>query len=380
MRARIPAVSVVSVGALLYFLPNVGSSLGLQSSDILFLYTLTFWIAQASAWNVFTGYSGYFNFGQSAFYGIGIYASVILIQDHGINFFLSVPLAGLLTAGVAGAIATFVFRLRDVAGLLFALLTVVLTFVGMSLAQVTNSIDGGRGRTTTIPHYPNFLGDYASFIYRLGLVMAVITVLVSIWVYYSKFGWGLFAIRDQESVAEGLGVPTFRYKVLAFALSMGLAGMSAAVHAVQLSYFQPTDVFDLGGVAIAVVFMAIVGGRSHWLGPVLGAIIIYTATSRLVQSNLATWNDIIRGVGLAAVVVVAREGIVGRVLRHPIRAIAVLVVATVVGALAGVNGTINRLAVGLVTVLVLLLVEEGLAQRLVRLPLRRPRAIAEPAP
>jgi branched-chain amino acid transport system permease protein len=248
----------------------------------------------------------------------------------------------------------------------------------MSVAEVSTSIDGGRGRTTTIPHYPHFLGDYTSFIYRLGLAMAVLTIVASIVVYHSKFGWGLFAIRDQESVAESLGVPTFRYKVLAFGLSMGLAGMSAGIHAVQLSYFQPTDVFDLGGVAIAVVFMGIVGGRKHWLGPVLGAIVIYTASSRLVQSNLATWNDIIRGVGLAVVMVIAREGIVGRVLRHPFRASILLVLSTAIGAAAGVAGTVNRLAVGLVTVLVILLIEEAWAENRIRLqlPLRSRTATA----
>jgi branched-chain amino acid transport system permease protein len=253
--------------------------------------------------------------------------------------------------------------LQGVAGLLFALLTVVLTFVGMSVAQVSTRIDGGRGRTVSIPSYPHVLGDYASFIYRLGLVMAVITVCVSIVVYSSRLGWGLFALRDQEAVAEGLGVPTFRYKVLAFALSMGLAGASAAVHSVQLSYFQPTDIFDLGGVALAVVFMCIVGGRNHWLGPIIGAIIVYTATSRLVQSNLATWNDIIRGLGLAVVMVIAREGIYDRLRRHPIRAISVLVVATVAGAFAGVGGSINRIAVGLVATLLVLLAEQALGRR-----------------
>jgi branched-chain amino acid transport system permease protein len=370
--ARRSLAGVVAAGVLLYFLPSFASTLGLQTTDILFLYTLLFWITQATAWNIFTGYSGYFNFGQSAFYGVGLYASVILIQDHGINFFAAIPLAGLVTGAIAGVIAFFVFRLREVAGLLFALLTVVLTFVGMSVAQVSQSIDGGRGRTVNIPHYPHFLGDYASFIYRLGVVMAVVAVCISIVVYYSKFGWGLFAIRDQEAVAEGLGVPTLRYKLLAFALSCGIVGSSAAIHSVQLSYFQPTDVFDLGGVAIAVVFMCIVGGRNHWLGPIIGAIVIYTATSRLVQSNLATWNDIIRGVGLAVVMVVARDGIVGRLMAQPMLAGGVLVLATLLAAVAGIGGTIDRIAVGLVAMVVVLLVQGALASRL-RLPAGTPR-------
>jgi branched-chain amino acid transport system permease protein len=361
--ARGSLAGVLVVGVILYFVPSFGSTLGLQTQDILFLYSLLFWITQATAWNIFSGYSGYFNFGQSAFYGVGLYASVILVQDHGVNFFLSIPLAGVITALIAGVIAIFVFRLREVAGLLFALLTVVLTFVGMSVAQVSRSIDGGRGRTVSIPHYPHFLGDYASFIYRLGVVMAVVAVCLSIAVYYSKFGWGLFAIRDQEAVAEGLGVPTLRYKLLAFALSCGLVGASSAIHAVQLSYFQPTDVFDLGGVAIAVVFMCIVGGRGHWLGPIIGAIVIYTATSRLVQSNLATWNDIIRGVGLAVVMVIARDGIVGQLRSHPIWAGTVFVSGSLLGALAGVGGAINRIAVGLVVMLVALLVQEAIGSR-----------------
>ncbi|HEY3745532.1 MAG TPA: hypothetical protein VGL17_04780, partial [Gemmatimonadaceae bacterium] len=86
MTARGSLAGVLVVGVILYFVPSFGSTLGLQTQDILFLYTLLFWITQATAWNIFSGYSGYFNFGQSAFYGVGLYASVILVQDHGVNF------------------------------------------------------------------------------------------------------------------------------------------------------------------------------------------------------------------------------------------------------------------------------------------------------
>src|SRR3954451_3631466 len=98
----------------------------------------------------------------------------------------------------------------------------------------------------------------------------VVTLLVSWWVRVSKLGTGLFAIHDDEDVAEVMGVPTFRYKLGAFALSCGLAGLVGGVQALFISYVTTGDTFTIA-LPLTVVLMAVLGGTRHWAGPIVGA-------------------------------------------------------------------------------------------------------------
>lgn len=379
MTRRRSLLAVVGCGVPLYFLPSVAPTLGLTSADLLFLYSLLFWMTQATAWNLFTGYSGYFNFGTAAFFGVGAYTSAVLAAEYGVNFFVTILLAGLAAALLATLLAVSVFRLRVLSGLLFALLTFALTFVGSGVASASRFIDGGKGRVIGIPSYPSFLGDYPSFIFRAGLVLAVLTIAVAIVVFYSKLGSGLFAIRDQEAVAESLGVPTFRYKLIAFALSCGIAGASAALHTVQMSYMTPPEAFDVGGITLGIILICFVGGRSHWLGPLIGALVVYTATSRLTRVELAEWSDIIRGTGLVLVMFLARDGIYVRMRRHPIRCAAPFAAIMLALGLSGTAGAwLDRLAIALVATVVWVLLPDPRRAlgRLLRMPGRGAEDVA----
>ena len=92
----------------------------------------------------------------------------------------------------------------------------------------------------------------------------------------SRLGLGLFAIHDDEDVAEVKGVPTFRYKLGAFALSSGIAGAVGSVYSINVSYVTVGETFEITVIMYPVV-MSIFGGSRHWLGPALGAIIITVA-------------------------------------------------------------------------------------------------------
>ena len=101
---------------------------------------------------------------------------------------------------------------------IFALLTLAVTFALSAIAQLSTWVDGGQGIPIQIPDYPEFLGEYQDLVYRLGLAVAALAVL-GLPDPELAVGWGLFSIRDEEDVAEGLGVPTFRYKMLAITIS-----------------------------------------------------------------------------------------------------------------------------------------------------------------
>ena len=311
-----PWVTAAAVVAL-WFFPDVVSALGLPVFYLLFAYSLFFWIAQASSWNLFTGYSGYFSFGQGAFFGIGVYAVATLAAKRGWPLFPTFVVGGLLAALAGIVIGVVVFRLRKLRGEIFALLTLAVAFVMAALARVSPAIDGGQGVPINQVEPPTFLGDFPTMIFRLGLVVAAVAVVAAQIIQRSRLGWGLFAVRDDEDVAETLGVPTFRFKMVALGVSTFLAGLSGAVHSLQIGYVTIEDVFSIR-VPLFVILMSILGGTRHWAGPVVGAVVVVTLNDRLNRAGLQEVSDLIVGALLILMIVAVKEGLYLRMRERPI--------------------------------------------------------------
>jgi branched-chain amino acid transport system permease protein len=292
----------------LALIPNLQETLDFPRFYVIFLFTVFFWIAQASSWNILTGFSGYFSFGQGAFYGIGVYAVGVLVAKRGWSFAAALPLSGIL-AGAAGLLlGLVVFRLRRLTGEIFALTTLAVAFVLASLARLSPAIDGGTGIFMTGTPLPEFLGDFNTAMYRLTLMIALITLVIAYLIYDSRLGWGLFAVRDDEAVAAGLGVPTFRYKMIALGTNAFLAGLIGGVWALQIGFVTIDDVFNIR-VPLFVILMSVLGGMHHWMGPAVGAVIITTLTDRLNSAGLADINQIIIGLLLVILALAVREGV-----------------------------------------------------------------------
>jgi branched-chain amino acid transport system permease protein len=314
--ARVRAlVGFGAVALILGFAPNMQESLEFPRFYLIFLFTMFFWIAQASSWNILTGYSGYFSFGQGAFYGVGVYTVGVLVVKQGWSFMTALPVAGLL-AGLTGLfLGLVVFRVRRLTGEIFALTTLAIAFVLASVARLSPSIDGGTGIFMTGTPLPGFLGEFTTAAYRLTLAITLITVVVAYLIHDSRLGWGLFAIRDDEPVAEGLGVPTFRYKMVALGANALLAGLMGGVWALQLGFVTVDDVFNIR-VPLFVILMSVLGGMQHWMGPVIGAVIITTLTDRLNSAGLTDVNQIIIGGMLVVLALAVREGVYVRMRRR----------------------------------------------------------------
>jgi branched-chain amino acid transport system permease protein len=313
-RVRI-LVGFAVVAIVLGLAPNLQESLQFPRFYLIFLFTSFFWVSQASSWNILTGYSGYFSFGQGAFYGVGVYTVGVLVVKHGWSFVTALPIAGLF-AGVTGLLlGLVVFRVRRLTGEIFALTTLAVAFVLASVARLSPSIDGGTGIFMTGVPLPEFLGEFTTAAYRLTLAIALVTVLVAYLIYDSRLGWGLFAIRDDEPVAEGLGVPTFRYKMISLGTNALFAGLMGGVWALQLGFVTVDDVFNIR-VPLFVILMSVLGGMQHWMGPVVGAVIITTLTDRLNSAGLADVNQIIIGSLLVVLALAVREGVYVRMRRR----------------------------------------------------------------
>jgi branched-chain amino acid transport system permease protein len=308
-------------GAALAFVP----ALRLPAFYETFLYLVFFWVSLATSWNILSGYAGYFSFGHAAFFGAGVYTTATLTTALAVPFLWTLPLAGLVAALLGSGIAAVVFRVRGVRGELFGLLTLAITFV-LSTVALNTKIDGGPGVFLAAVPLPTLLGGPATTLYHLSLLVALLSAVAALAISRSRWGLGLFAIRDDEDVAEVLGVPTYRYKLLAFALSCFIAGLTGGIHAMFVTYVTVAETFSVG-LAVDAIMMAALGGTRFWYGPALGAVIVTALTQSLTGGESAILNRALIGGILILVIVFLPDGVAGGLRRRARRAPAVPVEA-----------------------------------------------------
>jgi branched-chain amino acid transport system permease protein len=362
-RARV-LVGFVIAAVALFFVPALVEVMELPPFFLIFLFGAFFWIAQASSWNVLTGFSGYFSFGQGAWYGIGVYAVAVLTGKHGWSFIAALPMAGLVALVAGLGLGLVVFRLRRLTGEIFALTTLAIAFVLAALARLIPAIDGGTGIFMTGTPIPEFLGEFNTAMYRMTLIITVLAVLAAYLTYSSRLGWGLFSIRDDEAVAGGLGVPVFRYKMIALGINAFFAGLMGGLWSLRLGFVTVDDVFNIR-VPLFVILMSVLGGLGHWMGPVVGAVIIFTLSDRLNSAGLTDVNQIIIGSLLVILALAVKEGIYVRMrdrwLTTAITFFGVMAVTTVFDL---TDSLISDFAVGLVVTVLVLMVPDRLWDRI----------------
>ena len=273
-----------------------------------FLYLIFSWIALATSWSFLSGYAGYFSFGHGAFFGAGMYTTAALTTMFEVPFLATLPLAGVLAAALAAGIGAVVFRVKRLRGELFGLLTLAVGFV-LGTIVLNTRIDGGPGVYLSGVPLPRLLASPTGTLYLLGLGLAVATVGAAYAISHSRLGLGLYAIHDDEDVAELKGVPTLAYKLIAFALSAGIAGVAGGIHAMYVSYVTVGETFSIT-VPLYVVLMSVLGGARHWLGPAVGATIIASSLYVFTGGQQAVLGRALVALVLILVILLLPEGIV----------------------------------------------------------------------
>jgi branched-chain amino acid transport system permease protein len=301
---------ILAAGAMLASVPWLGLPAFYES----FLYLICHWMILALSWNILSGYSGYFSFGHGAFFGMGMYTSAGLSANLNWPFLWTLPVAALVAALLGVGLGAVVFRVKAVRGELFALLTLAITFVVGTIVLNTR-IDGGPGIYLNAVPVPAMGPTPSSSIYLMALAGAVLTMLISYRVQSSKLGTGLFAIHDDEDVAEVMGVPTFRYKLLAFGISCALAGLAGGIHALFVSYVTAGETFTIV-VPLTVVLMSVLGGTRHWAGPAVGATAITCLLYYFTAGNNPVAGKAAVGVILIVVILFMPNGILGYFLKR----------------------------------------------------------------
>jgi branched-chain amino acid transport system permease protein len=261
------------------------------------------WAGLACSWNVIGGYAGYIDFGHSAFFGIGAYATAILMgEPFGWSFFATIPIGLLAAAGVAAIIGGPTLKLR---GAYFAIAT--WAFAEM-LLQLTNVLDitGGTGGLSL----PPFLDE--RFFYYAMLTAAAATYGLT-WLLFerSRFGLKVKALRDHEPAAEAMGIDTATVKLQTFALSAAMAASFGSLFAYWVTFINPGSVLG-GDITDQMVVMVLLGGLGSFWGPALGGVGLFLV-NRVFWMNWGDTSAYIAILGAAIVVVVLflPDGIAG---------------------------------------------------------------------
>ncbi len=269
------------------------------------VFTIAFYYATlASSWNLIAGYTGQFSLAHHAFAAIGGYTSALLVTHFGLPIW-----TGMLTALVSSALMGFILGMLCLR--MRAIYLAIATWAFAESVRITISMTYEITRGDLGLAVPKlFLGKGQGLAYYyLFLGLAVVIVAIIILVMHSKMGHYLRAIRNDETVARVMGIKTTRWKILAFMVSSGIAGIAGAFYGHYNGLLTPVMV-DFNEMAF-IVIMVVIGGIRSIAGPVIGAILI-----ELLTETFREFGEVRMVAFALAVIAIARlynEGAMGAV-------------------------------------------------------------------
>lgn len=337
-RARRIALACAAL-LILALLPRV-----IESPYALGIFILIFLaIASGEGWNVLGGYAGQYSVGHAAYYGVGAYTTMILLQNRHLPPWVGIWPAMALAVLVALAIGSICFRLR---GPYFVLASIavaeIMRLVALTWKDVTNGAEGMLA--SDIP--PLTLGgrvitDFLSKVpfYYASLLLATCAVLVNVGIQHSKLGYYFQAIREDQDAAHSLGISLSLHKNIALAISAVFTALAGAFYALYVGFIDPGNVLGLD-LSVQLVLVCIIGGIGTVEGPVVGAVVLVLVSEGLrsnliaaalfklhllsedskvglfLKENLGHAHLLIYGVLLVVVILFMPEGITGFVRRR----------------------------------------------------------------
>ena len=319
--ARGPLVSGGVVFAVLAILPilidlNIGGfRIGTVFTINILIVTLVFAFA-GQAWNLVSGFTGYFSFGHAAFFGIGAYTTQKLLIDFAINPWIGMIVGGLV-AMLAGFLIGYLNFRYNLRGHYFALATFAFAMLFMVTVRNMSELGGAIGFYRPFPRDYGMSYGLAAFQFKnpepyyyviLGFLVFISVVA---WVIKrSQVGLYLFAIRDDEEAAASVGIPTFKHKMAATGLSAFFTAWAGAFWSMYLEIIRPSTVFGLFR-NVEILLPAVVGGLGTIGGAILGAFVVFPLAEffRTTVDQIAGLDDIVYGIALVLIALWLPEGI-----------------------------------------------------------------------
>jgi len=256
--------------------------------------------------NLLIGYTGQISLGHGAFFGVGAYAGAILSTKTGLPFIIAVPAAGVITAIIGMIFGTPSIRLKH---LYLCIATLASQFILDYIFVQWESMTGGA-EGISIPAASLFgidLGSDRNFFYVIFFCFSILTWM-AVNITRTRYGRAFIAIRDNDQAAEGMGIPIFLYKLLAFAISSFYAGFAGALFAFYMISITP-EPFSIW-LSIQYIAMIIIGGLGSIPGSVFGTVFIITLNE--VLSHITTYlMNVSTSIGGAITVAPLREFVYG---------------------------------------------------------------------
>jgi branched-chain amino acid transport system permease protein len=291
-------------------------------------------IIQGQAWNVIGGYAGQYSVGHSAYFGVGAYVTMMLLEVSHVPPWwglLAAVAASMLLSVVIGAIT---FRLR---GPYFVLASIaVAEIIRLATLHFKDYTRGAEGYLLSSIPTLNLFGWQIEFLtkrtfYFAGLGFAVLVIAVNWAVERSKLGYYFQAIREDQDAAHSLGIDLALYKSIALAISAAFTAAAGGFFAMFVKFIDPNIAFGID-VSVQIVLICIIGGIGTILGPVVGAMVlvplseilrnprglvqigILSADSslvRFIETYLSNAHLLVYGILVVVVILFAPEGVVG---------------------------------------------------------------------
>jgi branched-chain amino acid transport system permease protein len=271
------------------------------------------YIIFALSYDIVVGYLGMLSLAHPAFYGVGGYTSVLLVMKLDVPYIIALPIAGIMALIVALIVGFPALRLSYHS---FAIVTLAFTLImkaiWMNWVSLTNGpmgIPGVPRPTIDIPFlgaiHVETLTDYYYFI----LILVIITCFFIYLMIHSRVGRALLSVRENEVLAETLGVNAFKYRMIAFAIGAFFAGLAGSFTAHYITFMGPefTDFYYI----TMLLIMVILGGSGTIHGVIIGAI-AFTFIPEYLRIT-PEFRDVIYGFVLLATIIFMPEGIGGKI-------------------------------------------------------------------
>lgn len=275
------------------------AALPLTGDDVLIQYGIDalLFATLAQAWNILGGFTGYVSFGNSSFYGLGVYGTAIAMAQLHWPFGVGLALGAALAIGCAVLFGIPILRLR---GHYFAIATLGLS---ATLAAIIANIDiAGKNIGLILP-----LTRADTAFYEEALLLLIAATATVAWIAKSRFGTALLAIREDEDAALVMGINTTRYKIAALTLSAFFTAIAGGIHAYWITFVDPAGAFDLT-LNVRMVIMAMFGGPGTVFGPLLGAFIL-SAVYDVLASSISTAAALLFGLVIVLAVIFMPGGL-----------------------------------------------------------------------
>ena len=286
--------------------PAIGGNVELRESLVL----ATVYVTLATNLNIMLGYAGYINFGSIVFFGLGGYFCVYLMGAPGWPLPVALFAAGTAVSALALVFGLGILRLR---GAYFALATIGVNEGVQAFVQNFDPFGGSSGLYLPVTMFKPLGGPMEALwvVYFLLVAIMGASLYLSYAVKLSKFGLGLLSIGQNEDAARILGVPTRRYKALAYSVSAFLPALAGGLYFFKSAFIQPSDAFDLTFSTEAIVIIML-GGQGTIIGPALGAYLYEELRGWLLTSDtFSHFQLVIAGTLLLLIVLFVPGGFMG---------------------------------------------------------------------